>query len=90
MGYKRLYRVTAKIEVINGETTRFPIAFEETENNITIFNTWVPWDNWVQNNLTEDEMLPNHSGNPICFEGWFTVDSIERVNEMDVELKETI
>ena len=90
MGYKILYRITAKIEVIDGETTRFPIAFEETESNISVFDTWIPWEDWVQDNLNEDETLPNHSVNPVCFEGWFTVDDIERVNEMDVELKETI
>lgn len=90
MGYKRLYRITTKIEVIGGEIARFPIAFEETEDNISVFDTWTPWDDWVQENLNEDETLPNHSISPVCFEGWFTVDSIERVSEMDVEIKETI
>ena len=85
------YRITTKIEVIGGEIASFPIAFEETKNNVSVFDTWIPWDDWVQDNLTESERLPEHRANPVCFEGWFTVDSIERVNEMDgVELKETI
>ena len=90
MGYQRLYRVTTKIEVVDNEIIRLPIAFEETEANIAVFDTWTPWDDWVQENITENEVLPEHSTNPVCFEGWFTVDDIERVNEMDIEIKETI
>jgi len=85
-----MYIITSKIEVVNGEIIRFPIAFENTSANMISFDSWVSWDEWVEYNLSEDKVLPEHSTNPICFEGWFTVKDIERVNEMNIEIKETI
>jgi len=85
-----MYKITTEIKVLNGEIERFPIAFEQTELNINNFASWVSWDNWLKNNLTENEVLPEHSGLPSLYEGCFSVDSIERVNEMDVEFKEKI
>lgn len=84
------YIVTTKIEVVSGEINRLPIAFENTEANIIAFDSWVSWDEWVKNNLSGDDVLPEHSVNPVCFEGWFTVEDIERVNEMGIELIKTI
>ncbi len=84
------YTITSKIEVIDSEIVRFPIAFINTEANMGVFDSWISWDEWVENNLSEDEVLPEHSISPVCFEGSFVVEEIERVNEMNIEIKETI
>lgn len=81
------YCVTTKIEIVQGEIARTPIAFEETEANVATFATWSTWDEWRINNINEDESFPEHSLNPVCYEGCFSVDSIDY---MELSLIETI
>ena len=75
--------VITKIEVINGEIERTPLAFEETESNLSEFENWCNWDNWVEENKIDDNgiiILPENSSSPFCFEGCYSVENIDNIN----------
>jgi len=80
------YIITTKIKVIEGEINRTPIAFLNTPENVETFTTWYDWNVWVDENLKEDLSLPEHSDNPVCYEGKCQSDSIEGMELTIVEV----
>jgi hypothetical protein len=83
------YYITTKIEVVGGDIVRTPIAFEDTEENMTMYDTWCDWSTWVENNkIVDGELitLPEHTSNPSCHEGGYISNSIEGLDLTLIEL----
>jgi hypothetical protein len=76
------YIVTTKIGYYNGNITRFPIAFPDTDDNLAVFDTWCNWEEWSNTNyddlvngvLSIEEHCTNH---PNCYEGNIHTESID-------------